>query len=71
MLIDSDFKPWLLEVNVAPSLSSSSPYDKKVKTTLLSDAMHLMGYNIFDRKKMEDERKEKKKLNVIGGPGSA
>lgn len=70
-MIDADFKPWLLEVNVAPSLSSSSPYDKKVKTTLLSDAMHLMGYNIFDRKKMEEERKEKKKMATIGGPGSA
>lgn len=69
-MIDQDFKPWLLEVNVAPSLSSSSPYDKKVKTTLLSDSMHLMGYNIFDRKKLEEERKEKKK-NVLGGPGSA
>ena len=32
--------------------------------------MHLMGYNIFDRKKLEEERKEKKK-NVLGGPGSA
>ena len=68
VLIDENFKPWLLEVNVAPSLSSSSPYDKKVKTTLLSDSMHLMGYNIFDRKKMEEERRDKKKGNV---PGSA
>ena len=33
--------------------------------------MHLMGYNIFDRKKMEEERKEKKKMSTIGGPGSA
>ena len=69
VLIDENFKPWLLEVNVAPSLSSSSPYDKKVKTTLLSDSMHLMGYNIFDRKKMEEERRDKKKGNT--GPGSA
>lgn len=61
VLIDSDLRPWLLEVNVAPSLSSSSPYDKKVKTTLLSDTMHLLGYNIFDRKKMEEERRDKKR----------
>ena len=61
VIVDDTFRPWLLEVNVAPSLSSSSPYDKKVKTTLLSDTMHLMGYNIFDRKKLDEERQKKKK----------
>jgi len=61
VIIDSNLKPWLLEVNVAPSLSSSSPYDKMVKTTLLSDTMHLIGFNVFDRKKIEEERKMDKK----------
>jgi len=28
VIIDQKLRPWLLEVNVAPSLSSSSPYDK-------------------------------------------
>ena len=28
VMIDKNLRPWLLEVNVAPSLSSSSPYDK-------------------------------------------
>ena len=70
VLIDDKFRPWLLEVNVAPSLSSSSPYDKKVKTMLLSDTMHLMGYNIFDRKKIEDEKHANKKGNSnIGALG--
>ena len=56
-------------MNVAPSLSSSSPYDKKVKTMLLSDTMHLMGYNIFDRKRIEDERHAKKGNSNIGALG--
>lgn len=67
ILIDSSFKPWLLEVNVAPSLSSSSPYDKMVKTMLLSDTLHLVGFNVFDRKHLEEERKEKKR-NQPPGP---
>ena len=58
VLLDCNLKPWLLEVNVAPSLSSSSPYDKQVKSMLLSDVLHLVGFHIFDRKKIEDERKQ-------------
>jgi len=44
ILIDSSFKPWLLEVNVSPSLSSSSPMDKFIKTLLLSDCFSLTGF---------------------------
>ena len=49
VIIDESLRPWLLEVNVAPSLSSSSPFDKTVKSMLLSDTFHLIGFNIFDR----------------------
>jgi len=28
VILDHALRPWLLEVNVLPSLSSSSPYDK-------------------------------------------
>jgi len=31
ILIDNNLKPWLLEINVCPSLSSSSPLDRKIK----------------------------------------
>ena len=31
VLLDAHLKPWLLEVNVSPSLSSSSPLDKNIK----------------------------------------
>ncbi len=43
VLIDSHLQPWLLEVNVCPSLSSSSPLDRKIKHTLLSDILNLIG----------------------------
>jgi len=66
VIIDENFRPWLLEVNVAPSLSSSSPYDKMVKTILLSDTLHLSGFNIYDKKQAEEERKRLKKEK---GPG--
>eukprot|EP00656_Telonema_subtile_P023537 TRINITY_DN24_c0_g1_i6.p1 TRINITY_DN24_c0_g1~~TRINITY_DN24_c0_g1_i6.p1 ORF type:complete len:1019 (+),score=215.20 TRINITY_DN24_c0_g1_i6:337-3393(+) len=49
VLLDSALKPWLLEVNVFPSLSSSSPLDKVVKHGLMSDVFHLLGLVPFDR----------------------
>jgi hypothetical protein len=67
VIMDANLRAWLLEVNVAPSLSSSSPYDKTVKTMLLSDTMHLVGFNVMDRKQLEDERKREKKTQ-LGGP---
>ena len=54
VLIDEDLKPWLLEVNVEPSLSSSSPFDKRVKTGLVADALMCAG--ILDRRGWKAER---------------
>lgn len=66
VLIDAKLRPWLLEVNVAPSLSSSSPYDKQVKTLLLCDTLHLVGFNIFDRNRVEEEKKKVDKQRLLG-----
>lgn len=43
VLIDTDLKPWLLEVNICPSLSSGSPLDKRIKTKLVADTLTLVG----------------------------
>jgi len=66
ILIDHAFKPWLLEVNVCPSLSSSSPMDKYIKTMLLSDSLYLTGFRIFDRKQMEKDKAKSDKLRLLG-----
>lgn len=51
---------------MAPSLSSSSPYDKTVKTKLLCDTLHLIGFQIFDRKKVDDEKKKESRHRLLG-----
>ncbi len=50
VIIDAKLRPWLLEVNVSPSLSSSSPLDKQIKSSLLSDTLYLIGFRLIDRK---------------------
>lgn len=48
VLVDDKLRPWLLEVNTFPSLSSSSPFDKRVKTRVVSDMFTLAGILPFD-----------------------
>jgi len=43
VIVDSNMKPWLLEVNICPSLSSGSPLDKRIKTKLVADSLTLVG----------------------------
>ncbi|EAS01724.2 tubulin tyrosine ligase family protein (macronuclear) [Tetrahymena thermophila SB210] len=57
ILIDNTLKPWLLEVNVCPSLSSSSPLDRKIKTSLISDIFNTLGFIPYDKKKLSQEKK--------------
>lgn len=43
ILIDNTLKPWLLEVNLSPSLGIDTPLDAKVKSSLLADLLTLVG----------------------------
>lgn len=43
ILIDSDLKPWLLEVNLSPSLNCEAPIDMKIKSALICDLLNLIG----------------------------
>ena len=43
ILIDSNLKPWLLEVNLSPSMNTESPLDLKIKGNLIADLFSLIG----------------------------
>jgi tubulin polyglutamylase TTLL4 len=66
ILLDSKLKPWLLEVNISPSLSSSSPLDKKIKTVLICDTLNLIGVCPYDRKIYEKEAELKERRRLLG-----
>jgi hypothetical protein len=41
VLIDSNLKPWLMEVNMSPSMNSDSPLDIKIKGNMIADLITL------------------------------
>jgi len=51
ILVDSDLKPWLLEVNLSSSMACDSPLDMAIKSNLVVDTFNLIGVKRFDRKK--------------------
>ena len=50
VMIDKNFRPWLIEVNQSPSFSTDSPLDYEVKKNVLKDALAMLN--------MSQERRE-------------
>lgn len=46
ILLDEDLRPWVLEVNISPSLHSGTPLDISVKAPLAKDVLNLAGIYI-------------------------
>jgi hypothetical protein len=66
ILLDSNMKPHLLEINISPSLSSSSALDKKIKTMLVCDTLNLVGVRPYDRKMYERDMENSLKKRLLG-----
>ncbi|ESO84501.1 hypothetical protein LOTGIDRAFT_132183, partial [Lottia gigantea] len=48
VLIDENLKPWIVEVNLSPSLACDSPMDLKIKSNMLCDLFSLTGLVCHD-----------------------
>jgi tubulin polyglutamylase TTLL5 len=71
ILVDSDLKPWLVEVNLSPSLATDSPLDMVIKTTLVTDTFNLIGIKRFDRRKESlNKLKYRNKNGAFSGGGA-
>ena len=64
IMLDSDLNPWLLEVNLAPSLSADSPLDYNIKSNLIVDLFNLVGVR-RPLKKKQNMKPAKQKFNSI------
>lgn len=49
VLLDENLKPWLLEVNISPSLHSASPLDAHVKGPLVETLFNLAQFHLSPR----------------------
>ncbi len=52
ILIDKNFKPWLLEVNQSPSFATDSPLDYEVKKSVLKDTFNLLNISMERREEI-------------------
>jgi tubulin polyglutamylase TTLL5 len=43
VLIDDQLEPWLLEVNLSPSLSCDSNLDHRIKSHMIADLLNIAG----------------------------
>ncbi|XP_066958214.1 tubulin polyglutamylase TTLL5-like isoform X1 [Macrobrachium rosenbergii] len=46
ILVDNQLKPWVLEVNLSPSLNIDQPLDLKIKSAMLADLFSLVGIQV-------------------------
>ncbi|CAG0919488.1 unnamed protein product [Notodromas monacha] len=58
IILDETLKPWLLEVNISPSLHSSSSLDEDVKGRMLRDLFNLMMLHVPSGKLSKEEERE-------------
>eukprot|EP01022_Parablepharisma_sp_SALTPOND_P033262 TRINITY_DN88376_c1_g1_i1.p1 TRINITY_DN88376_c1_g1~~TRINITY_DN88376_c1_g1_i1.p1 ORF type:complete len:841 (+),score=76.53 TRINITY_DN88376_c1_g1_i1:279-2525(+) len=66
ILLDHKLKPWLLEVNHSPSFTTDTPFDHKIKTELLTDALNIVKLNSMKRQKYYQTLEDKKgKIKLI------
>ncbi|KAJ3331998.1 Tubulin polyglutamylase ttll4 [Blyttiomyces sp. JEL0837] len=59
ILLDNQLKPWLMEVNISPSLKASGEMDLGVKSRLVVDIFNLVGIKMRDIDSCRRMRKRK------------
>ena len=57
IMIDHKFKPYLLEVNHAPSFATDSPLDEKIKGQVIYDTLNLLGMSLKRKKNYKNANK--------------
>lgn len=67
VMIDDKAVPWVLEVNHAPSFSTDTPLDFKIKKGVITDAIALLNLNYKKRLRYKALEKLKFQKRVLSG----
>ena len=51
IMLDDNYKPWLIEVNHSPSFNTDSPIDLIIKRHLIMDSLNLINISTKVRRK--------------------
>ena len=71
VLIDSDLRPWLLEVNASPSLARENAVDHEIKNALIRDTITLVDPPAYDRAQAAKIFRRRSAELAKGGGGGA
>lgn len=52
IMVDDRYQPWILEVNISPSLHSNSPLDVEIKGQMVSDMFNIAGFQLPDKRQI-------------------
>ena len=55
ILLDDTLRPWLLEINLSPSLNTDSPLDLKIKGSMIADLFTMIGVVPPDQQFSQDK----------------
>lgn len=64
VIIDERLRPWLLEVNISPSLHSASPLDHSVKGPLIADLLNMVAFHVPDKLSQQQQTNLLADLNL-------
>lgn len=69
VMLDADLKPWVIEVNHAPSMATDSYFDKAIKMQLVEDTLRLL--NLSHKRKQEYIKTERANFQLRTRTGKA
>lgn len=67
IFLDENLKPWVLEVNHAPSFVCDTPLDTKIKQGLIYDAMRLLNLSVHKKNKFKREKAKEFEKRALKG----
>ena len=67
VMLDSNLKPWLIEINHLPSFATDSPLDQDIKATVIEQTLRVIRAKASDKRKFEENHKREASSRLYEG----